>query len=282
MLKLKLFSLYIFFKTIICPCHKYEKRQLETIGQSTLSKSVKLPVELNECSGLIALDSATFLSNNDGGGKPEIYLINTNQVVLKTYPFPCKNIDWEEIATNHLGNYFIGDIGNNANQRRDLCIYKVNNKLDTLLETIHFQYEDQLAFPPQRIERNFDAEAFFAYGDSLFLFSKNRGKGKAKLYKLSQNGNNQIARIHQTLEIKGMITGCAYNNSTKVCAVLTYGKILFYKLIDSNKIITLKFISCRKFPASGQSEAITFINDHLLAISNENGKLYFFRINKNL
>ena len=267
----------------MCPCHNTAPSlSSELARHSTIKKAGRLSKEINESSGLIALDSSTFLTHNDGGGKAELYKVNANGKMLETYKLSNTNTDWEEITRNQSGQFFIGDFGNNSNVRKDLCIYKINNHLDSILQKINFQFEDQVAFPPKRRERNFDCEAFFAIGDSLFLFSKNRSKEKVKVYVLDQYGVQQTARVNQTLDLKGMVTGCSYSAATNVCAILTYGEVLFYKLECTNGTIKFRYIDCRKFPGSGQSEAISFVNDSLLAITNEGSRLFYLRLKKNV
>jgi hypothetical protein len=42
----------------------------------------------------------------------------------------CKynNIDWEDTKDKN-GNLYVGDFGNNDNERKDLCIYKIDKGL---------------------------------------------------------------------------------------------------------------------------------------------------------
>ena len=281
MLKLKLFSLYIFIKTIVCPCYKDTSLNAPRLkNHSKIHLIGRLPTIVNESSGLVALDSTTFLTHNDGGGRSEIYKVDSRGDLLNTYQLPCKNIDWEEITTDFKGSFYIGDFGNNSNERRNLRIYKTDTSIGRIIDTINFVYIDQEEYPPLRKLKNFDCEAFFVYGDSLFLFSKNRGKGPVKMYGLSKNIRQQSATIRQTLPIKGMVTACAFEPTLNVCAILSYGKVYFYKVKNSDGAINLSFLACRKFANAGQSEAISFLNDHTLIISNEGGRLFSMTIDK--
>ena len=82
---------------------------------------------------------------------------------------------------------YIGDFGNNANERKNLNIYKVPNvnsgsgdKIEA--EKISFHYPEQKKFPPKKSKMSFDCEAFFHHNDFLYLITKDRtrpysGKG---------------------------------------------------------------------------------------------------------
>jgi sugar lactone lactonase YvrE len=47
------------------------------------------------------------------------------------------NIDWEDITKDKDGNLYVGDFGNNDNERKDLCIYKIDKK--SLTTKVPFQ-----------------------------------------------------------------------------------------------------------------------------------------------
>jgi hypothetical protein len=185
------------------------------------------------------------------------------------------NVDWEEISTDHNGNIFIGDIGNNQNIRKDLCIYKYSLKSGSLAK-INFSYPDQYSFPPSRKEKNFDCEAFFFLKDSLYLISKNRGNKCTHIYQIPAEAGNHKAILKQTLFMNAMITGAAYNDELKECALVSYGKIYFLNLGKDN---LLHPYVCKKFVRSGQAEAIVYKNNRELIVTNEGGKIFLVKRN---
>lgn len=117
-----------------------------------VSQALKMPSAVNEGSGLIlSSKDSTFWTLNDGGGKAEIYEVSKRGKLLKTVAIPnTKNIDWEEISKDDIGNIFIGDFGNNENVRKDLVIYKFPENQPDKVEKINFHYADQKAFPPEK------------------------------------------------------------------------------------------------------------------------------------
>lgn len=273
-----LFNLQLLF----CSCHKESSQSDFSKGRHFYKVTTigKLASEVNECSGLIkSSKDTTFWTHNDSGGKPEIYEVDIRGKLLSTINFTnLENEDWEEITRDNNGNLYVGDIGNNDNKRRSLMIYKVKESEPSKVEKISFHYADQERFPPAKEDKNFDCEAFFAHGDSLYLFSKNRGNNLVKMYAVpSKAGNYALLPKGQVL-INAMVTGAAISPDEKTFALLTYGKVVFFG-IKNHQIDFKHPKKCYTF-AFQQSEAITFLTNNTLLISNEQGELAKIQIEK--
>ncbi|MBL6944493.1 MAG: T9SS type A sorting domain-containing protein, partial [Bacteroidales bacterium] len=138
------------------------------------------------------------------------------------------NIDWESLATDD-DYIYIGDFGNNLGNRDDLAIYIVS-KSDIPLEgdgtagstKITFIYSDYKGNTEKKKEHNFDCEAFIATNDSLYLFSKNRGDQKTKLYRLPKMPGDYIAELISTFNVAGLITGADINISSDEITLIGY------------------------------------------------------------
>ena len=259
---------------MVCPCH-FEKKysHFTSPPKYKVRHLAKLDPIVNESSGLIKSNDSLFWTENDGGGKPELYKINRKGKVIETKQIPgSSNVDWEEITKDSSNIIYIGDFGNNNNTRKDLKIYKVKEQGDNKSDSISFYYPDQKDFPPDEQHRNFDCEAFFWYSDSLYLFSKNRGEGTVKCYRLPTNAGSYKAELVYEVKLKNMITGAAISKDYKNFVLLSYGKLYFFNIIN-NKFIPA---GCRRF-ARGQSEAITYINETDLLVTNEAGKLFLLK-----
>jgi hypothetical protein len=218
-------------------------------------------------------DSVTFWTHNDSGGKPEIYEIDLVGNLRNTLPLPnTQNIDWEDITKDNAGNLYIADIGNNANTRRNLTIYKVASLPPYSVEKINFHYADQSQFPPKPEEMNFDSESLFWANDSLYFFSKNRGKKLVSIYTIPAKAGEYAVIPKAQISIKGMVTGAAISPSGTEFALLTYGKVLFFEVNQGN-INFSKPKYCIKF-AHKQTEAITYISEDKLLITNEQGQVF--------
>ena len=147
----------------------------------TVSNVATLAGSVAESSGLIrAHTSGHWWTHNDSGGLPELYKLDSTGAVVRTVRvLGVPNVDWEELTADDSGYVYIGDFGNNSNNRQDLVIYKIPHPDLLLVDSvvpaeIHFSYADQVAFPPADSLLHYDMEAMVAWGDSLFLFSKNR------------------------------------------------------------------------------------------------------------
>ena len=113
----------------------------------------------------------------------------------------AKNKDWEAIACDGKSIY-IGDIGNNNNNRKDLVIYKVSTadilkSKSVKAEKIEISYQEQTAYPPELNELYYDAEGMTFYNDSLQIFTKCRTKpfdGISYQYTVSTNPGTYVLK----------------------------------------------------------------------------------------
>ena len=131
------------------------------------------------------------------------------------------------------GRIYIADSGNNDNERRDLKFYRIPSPLanaqnTVFADTIGFYYENQDKFPPPDSASFFDSEASFVFGDSIYLFIKDRSKpyqGKTLLYQIPATVGTHKAILKeefQTLKTKaeGSITSADISPSgTKVALI---------------------------------------------------------------
>lgn len=267
-------------KTIFSSC-SYDQGAsgIEKVGsQYKINKIGKLPSIVSESSGIsLASDSISYWTHNDSGGGPTLYHISAKGLLIGTKHFPeFQNKDWEDLAAAPDGRVFIGDMGNNGNSRKDLSIYILNNiNVDsTTTDKLTFSYPDQKHFPPPPNDQNYDCEAFFFFNEQLYLFSKNRSKTKkyTKLYTLKAEKGEQVAVLKDSLKLDVQVTSADISPDGKTFVILTYGKILFFK-VENKSVNFDKPIGCMKFVRK-QSEAISFINNHDLVVTNEQGALF--------
>jgi hypothetical protein len=198
-------------------------------AQTKPKRKTLLPSELNEISGFILIKQTKtpcFIALNDGGNAPYLYEMNGNQI-QKTLQFPknIQNEDWEDLCQDTKGNFYIGDFGNNLNERKNLRIYIYNPKMQST-DSITFTYPDQNLFPPPSQKNwNFDCEAMIYCNDSLHLFSKNRFVGNfyTKHYTLPAKSGNYVAQFRDSIYLKNqVVTGAALSNDGKTLALVTY------------------------------------------------------------
>lgn len=278
MLKFKLFTIYVFFETLLCGCGVDKRREgfqvrpsdykIERVGK--MAKE-----EVPESSGFELSDDNHFWTHADGGNRPELYKVNAAGKLLETLQVPYTgNLDWEDLAKDESGNLYIGDFGNNGNKRRNLRIFRVNEKNVNQVDTIGFYYEDQKDFPPKKADRNFDCEAFFYFQDNLYLFSKNRGGSETvKMYKVPAQPGNYEAKITDQVQISTMITAADISPDGKLMALLGYGNIYLFEIGRGDAFFSGNKY-CIPYEKTGQAEAIIFINNQDFVFSNEGGKIF--------
>lgn len=208
------------------------------------AQTFHLSEELNEISGIDFLNDTVIIAHNDGGNSPTLFLLDRAGVIQKTvFVENATNMDWEDITVdeNHV---YIGDIGNNANSRRDLVIYKVK-VADVLLkdtisaEAIRFNYKEQTEFPPSKTGRFFDAEALAISNDTLYLFTKNRAKptdGNCYAYKIPVTpGDYTIEKFAEIYIGKGGLLSDALTAADIVgdeFFLMTYNRVIIKKWVN--------------------------------------------------
>lgn len=249
---------------------------------------------VNETSGLIFYKSELW-THNDSGNKASLYSIDTisGDVIRSVNIKNAKNRDWEDLCKDE--NYaYIGDFGNNSGMRDDLKIYKISlselsdtNKKSVESEIINFTYNKNI-YPPKFTKKhntNFDCEAFIAFGDSLYLFSKNWENQKTYLYSLPKTPGTYTTNLCDSLDTEGLICSADYNLNTNTIALIGYIKgipapsILFILYdFDGDNFFSGKTIRYESELWGYQTEAIIFKDNCKLWFTNEK----FFSHNQTL
>ncbi|MDH7443992.1 SdiA-regulated domain-containing protein [Aquimarina sp. 2201CG14-23] len=286
-MKLKIFFLLLTVSLTVC-CQKNDDTDLLTVNH--LSSSLK------EISGIaISTSDKNLYAINDSGNSNTLFRLDLKGNILEELKVPnSENNDWEDLAYDKKGTIYIGDFGNNYNDRKNLAIYEVTGIGSDSLKTskTEFTLEDQKKFPPGKKNRNFDIEAFIYKNGSFYLFSKNRSSkfdGKTKLYKVKKQSGKQNAILvssYKTCDDPNdcFISGAAISNKGDKIALLTYNKIFVLSDFKNDNLFnsTIKKIKLNHY---SQKEGICFKNDSTLLIVDEkrkstNGKLYQFILPK--
>lgn len=243
----------------------------------TIDKIAKLPLQITESSGLaLAADQKSVWTHNDGGSPAELFRVTLEGDLEEIRRFSnLKNYDWEELAQDRAGRLFIGDFGNNQNNRRDLAIYIIKEDAsEKELETITFRYGLQTEYPESRKKRHFDCEAFFYHQDTLYLFSKNTGSKPryTYLYKIPARAGDYTLYPSDSIRLNETITAADIAPDGKQFALLSYGKIFLFDIYHDNISFSLP-AGCLRF-YKGQTEAILYSKEGNLLITNEKGKMF--------
>lgn len=261
-----------------------------------LEVSGALPRRLNEVSGMTTLDGKTLWVIEDGGNADNLYGLDASGSLLVSFEVSnAGNSDWEALCHDRSGNLYIGDFGNNRNDRDDLVIHKLPNphqeKGDKIpAEKIRFRYPDQDAFPPPFPERRFDAEALFHYGDRLYIITKNQADpfdGTARVYSVPDQPGEYVASRELEFETcrkrsSCRVTDAALSPDGTRLVLLGYGTLWIFEDFDKHRFGDGpdRTIDLR---ATSQLEAICFGGEDLLYLADERmfrsgGNLYTFRL----
>lgn len=258
-----------------------------------------LPSILEEISGIEKIPGSHLLwAIADSNNSAEAYGYNpvTNKIEKTVVISNGANIDWEDMASDAHGNLYIGDFGNNQNDRKDQVIYTIPNK-DLLgggsseaLKTT-FTFEDQAKYPPNKKARNFDVEAFIFLNNNFYLFTRNRSThfdGTVKLYRLPAKPGHFEARLINTFipckdEKDCQITAATIDHATGQIALLSYNKVWLLSNYTGDNFFN-GLIRKIKLGHSSQKESICFKNSGVLYIADEGrrnvaGNLYTLKIN---
>ncbi len=184
--------------------------------------------QISESSGLVYSDGRLW-TFGDSGNPAEIFSVDTatgsiiQTVHIRNYP----NTDWEDITAD--SDYlYISDLGNNTGDRTDLEILKIAKHdigsaaaVSVSALAINIAYNDQSDFSPND-HTNFDCEAILSMGDSLYLFSKDRGDLQTRVYAVSKTPGTYRLSPYTSYNVNGEITGADFNPATREAVLIGY------------------------------------------------------------
>ena len=257
-----------------------------------------IPASLKEVSGLEVDSDGTFWMINDSGNAPILYGLDSDGKIIRKLKIDAKNRDWEDLTLDSEGNLYIGDFGNNQNDRKHLKILKISK--DDLHSTepivpdrILFNYPEQKKFPPKKGKRFFDCESFFFYRDSLYLFTKSRTSkhpGKTSLYVVPSEPGKYEATLKDTFntcnENGCWVTSADINNQRNKVALLTEKGIYIFSNFNDAAFFDGKITHQHQFSYASQKESVCFKNDSTLYIADERngphgGNMYEYSLSGN-
>lgn len=262
------------------------KAQNSPSKDDELKVQFSLPKKLKEVSGIaLSKDKKTIWVIEDSGNKNAVYGLNDKGDLVAKVPVEnSENTDWEDIISDAQGNIYIGDFGNNDNDRQDLTILKTDLKDITqtstkVVQTTKFHYQGQTEFPPKKSKLLYDCEAFVEMNGNFYLFTKNRSKGfdgTFLVFKVPNKEGNFEAKLIATLKLEGgyndaAITSATINSTKDKIVLLTHKNIHVLTGFTGDNFSTSKI---QKIPLhhNSQKEAIVFYDDKTLMIADEKGK----------
>ncbi|SHL45972.1 SdiA-regulated/phytase-like domain-containing protein [Chryseobacterium polytrichastri] len=262
------------------------KNQTEQPKEDTLKVEFSLHKKLKEVSGItLSPDKKTIWVIEDKGNKNVVYGLNTQgDLVADVLVENAENDDWEDIIKDTQGNIYIGNFGNNDNDRQNLSILKLDlkdasQKTTKAIQTTKFHYEGQTEFPPKKSNLLYDCEAFVEMKGNFYLFTKNRSKGfdgTFLVFKVPNKEGDFEAKLIGRLKLDGKyadaaITSATINSTQDKIVLLNHKNIRVLSGFTADNFNSAKI---QKIPLdhNSQKESVVFLDDKTLLIADEKDK----------
>ncbi len=241
------------------------------------------PGEVRETSGLARYEGLNWTLNDSGNPASLLAIDDTGLLVKEVRLSGAENVDWEAMAQDEEALY-VADCGNNRGKREWFTLYRVSwaalQQAPTDGEVPVTRLQVRLADyqPPENRLHNFDCEGLTVVGNELWLFSKNRGDGQTRLYRLDKHQTEQTVEPVASYPVAGLITGADYDPQTQQLVLLGYSRqrLLGYSFIWLMPVNGLPDWSrARRITLQiyAQWEAIKWLEDGRLLLSSEDSPL---------
>ncbi len=194
----------------------------------SLVKHTLLDSAVRETSGLLYMDGSIW-SFNDSGGEPVLYCMDpgNGSIISKTIIRNASNVDWEDIAEDGT-HVFVADVGNNYGTRDTVIIYRIPR--DAVLSGEPEITHDGLITvsfngAPERTRSGLssrDCEALLAYGDSLYLFSKDWVDETTSVYVISKKPGHYNMDPASCFKADLLVTGADLFRGNKQVSLVGY------------------------------------------------------------
>jgi hypothetical protein len=250
---------------------------LPQLGEDTVRELARLEAVLAESSALASHGDFLWTANDSGSG-PVLHKLDRNGRLQESIEIPgADNIDWESMAQDET-HLFVADTGNNRNSRDRFTIYRfawanlVSGQ--TSYDTIRLRYGDYEQ--GNILSHNFDAEALTVKDDELWLFSKNRGDRRTKLYRFPKTPGEYAPMPSQQLEVDALITAADIHPVSGMLTLIGYraaGLSILWKIPTDNGGVDWAQREERIIAPADQWEAVLWdTSDERVLLSHERSR----------
>lgn len=189
---------------------------------------------LRECSGVVPCRHSTniFWMHSDGR-RPILYAVTSQGRSVAEFVLDLPALqDWEDIATDHAGSLFVGDIGNNDARRRWLAVHQIDEpKIDEQNQArriIKARRSWRLFFP----DKPFDCESLFVWKETGYVISKVFDDEQARIYKfeLSDKEAEQILKPVATLPVTSPVTAADISPNGRLLGLVAHNGAYVFRI----------------------------------------------------
>lgn len=265
-------------------------------AQQKIEVVTALPNEIKESSACeISKASDLVWTIEDQGNENLLFGFNKNgELIRKIRITNVENNDWEDLSSDDEGNLYIGDFGNNDNERQNLAIYKINaadlNKEEAeASEIVQFYFPEQKDFPPKKKDKVFDVESFLVFNNQFYLFTKNRSSdfdGTTSIYRVENNSQTKLPakKLSEFVTCDNFnhcaVTSAAISPDKKKVALLSSDKVWIFTDFKGDDFFSgnAKTIELENFT---QKEGLCFETNESVLITDEaekKGESFLYRL----
>jgi hypothetical protein len=195
--------------------------------------------KLGEVSGLAAsvVNAGLFWTINDSGNDPEVYLIDVETNIKRTYVLKgVDNRDWEEIALGPgpkpgKSYLYVGDIGDNLAIHQYKYIYRFEEPVYSAdaSDNIEISSFDTLVFSLSDEQRDTEAFAVDPRTNDIYIFSKwSRPVNIYHLKATTSKTDTLIAQHVGTLPLS-MVVAADFNRDGSELLIKTIKGVFYWK-----------------------------------------------------
>ncbi|HAM70682.1 MAG TPA: hypothetical protein DCM86_03465 [Verrucomicrobiales bacterium] len=162
---------------------------------------------LKESSGIAPcrLDTSVFWTHNDGHHRT-LYAVDRTGRDRGSTQILAPFEDWEDIASNHSGQLYLADTGNNHLQRTELRVYEIDEPdPGRMPQAVRVTRVWRLRFPKE----SFDCESLFVWQGHGYVISKVYDDARATLYRFPLREAAEPLTLHRVtrLRVDSPVTG---------------------------------------------------------------------------
>lgn len=240
---------------------------------------------LKESSGVVAsrAQPGRLWTINDSGNEPQLFLTDTTGAALATFHVRgAVNIDWEAMGMGRCGTadcLIIGDIGDNAERRLSVVLYRVpeppvdqTGGFTSMVETLHVRYPD----------RPHDVEALYVEPDgSVVLITKGRRGGIVTFrvpgdawatHRTVTAARADSLPIDASMARGRVVTDAAISSDGSLVAVRTYRSVYVYvRGVDGSLRPAADRPVCDITGLEPQGEGLDWWDSQSLVLTSERG-----------